>query len=74
VLEKHSDMQDLILLDPPPYGRGPDHETWLFEDHIAALEAIERGLLPALEALHETAGGEHAVLQSLIAISAIFVT
>ena len=26
-----------ILLDPPPYGRGPDKETWLFEDHIAAL-------------------------------------
>jgi 23S rRNA (cytosine1962-C5)-methyltransferase len=26
-----------ILLDPPPYGRGPDGEKWQFEDQIAAL-------------------------------------
>ncbi len=26
-----------ILLDPPPYGRGPDGETWLLQDHVAAL-------------------------------------
>jgi len=26
-----------IVLDPPPYGRGPDGQTWTFEDHIADL-------------------------------------
>lgn len=26
-----------ILLDPPPYGRGPEQQTWLFEERIAAL-------------------------------------
>jgi 23S rRNA (cytosine1962-C5)-methyltransferase len=34
-----------ILLDPPPYGRGPDKETWLFEDHVAALLADCAALL-----------------------------
>jgi 23S rRNA (cytosine1962-C5)-methyltransferase len=28
-----------ILLDPPPYGRGPDNERWVFEERIAALLA-----------------------------------
>jgi 23S rRNA (cytosine1962-C5)-methyltransferase len=26
-----------IVLDPPAYGRGPDGEKWILEDHIAAL-------------------------------------
>lgn len=26
-----------ILLDPPPYGRGPDGEKWVFEDQIVEL-------------------------------------
>jgi 23S rRNA (cytosine1962-C5)-methyltransferase len=26
-----------ILLDPPPYGRGPDNEKWVFEERIAGL-------------------------------------
>lgn len=28
---------DGILLDPPPYGRGPNNETFVFEEHIGAL-------------------------------------
>jgi 23S rRNA (cytosine1962-C5)-methyltransferase len=41
----------VILLDPPHYGRGPKHEVWQFEEHLAAiLEACgelldERALL-----------------------------
>jgi 23S rRNA (cytosine1962-C5)-methyltransferase len=34
-----------ILLDPPPYGRGPERETWVFEDRIAALLEDCRALL-----------------------------
>jgi 23S rRNA (cytosine1962-C5)-methyltransferase len=26
-----------IILDPPAYGRGPDGEKWILEDHIAEL-------------------------------------
>ena len=26
-----------ILLDPPPYGRGPDNQKWVFEERIAEL-------------------------------------
>jgi len=34
-----------ILLDPPPYGRGPDNQRWVFEEQIAGLLAACRGLL-----------------------------
>lgn len=34
-----------ILLDPPPYGRGPEQQTWQFEDRIAALLTDCRALL-----------------------------
>jgi 23S rRNA (cytosine1962-C5)-methyltransferase len=34
-----------IVLDPPPYGRGPGGETWTFEDHIADLLADCAALL-----------------------------
>jgi 23S rRNA (cytosine1962-C5)-methyltransferase len=34
-----------ILLDPPPYGRGPEAQTWLFEERIAALLDDCRSLL-----------------------------
>jgi 23S rRNA (cytosine1962-C5)-methyltransferase len=34
-----------ILLDPPPYGRGPDNERWVFEEQIAELLAACRSLL-----------------------------
>jgi 23S rRNA (cytosine1962-C5)-methyltransferase len=34
-----------ILLDPPPYGRGPDNERWVFEERIAGLLAACGALL-----------------------------
>ncbi len=34
-----------IVLDPPPYGRGPDGQTWTFEEHIADLLADCAALL-----------------------------
>jgi len=34
-----------IVLDPPPYGRGPGGETWTFEEHIADLLADCAALL-----------------------------
>jgi 23S rRNA (cytosine1962-C5)-methyltransferase len=34
-----------ILLDPPPYGRGPDNQKWVFEERIAELLAACRALL-----------------------------
>lgn len=43
-----------ILLDPPPYGRGPDGQKWTFEEGIVELLAACAGLLadgPAFLAL-----------------------
>lgn len=34
-----------ILLDPPPYGRGPDNQRWVFEEQVAGLLAACRELL-----------------------------
>jgi 23S rRNA (cytosine1962-C5)-methyltransferase len=34
-----------ILLDPPPYGRGPDNQRWVFEEQIAELLGACRALL-----------------------------
>lgn len=36
---------NVVLLDPPHYGRGPKGETWQFEDGIAPLIAAARELL-----------------------------
>jgi 23S rRNA (cytosine1962-C5)-methyltransferase len=36
---------NVVLLDPPHYGRGPKGETWQFEDGIAPLMATVRDLL-----------------------------
>lgn len=36
---------NVVLLDPPHYGRGPKGETWQFEDGIAPLVATVRDLL-----------------------------
>lgn len=36
---------EVVLLDPPHYGRGPKGETWQFEDQIAALVAAVKELL-----------------------------
>jgi 23S rRNA (cytosine1962-C5)-methyltransferase len=35
----------VVLLDPPHYGRGPKGETWQFEDGIAPLVATVRELI-----------------------------
>lgn len=36
---------EVVLLDPPHYGRGPKGETWQFEDQVAALVAAVKELL-----------------------------
>lgn len=36
---------DVILLDPPKFGRGPDGEVWKLEEHLPALIADCRRLL-----------------------------
>jgi 23S rRNA (cytosine1962-C5)-methyltransferase len=38
---------DGIILDPPKYGRGPAHEIWKLEEHLAGLIADCRRLLDA---------------------------
>lgn len=42
---KRARTYDGVLLDPPPYGRGPDGEKWQFEDQIVELMALVRQLL-----------------------------
>ncbi len=38
---------DVVLLDPPHFGRGPRGETWQFEDHVAELiDALKELLEP----------------------------
>ncbi len=34
-----------IALDPPAYGRGPDGEKWVLEDHLAELLSLSKELL-----------------------------
>jgi 23S rRNA (cytosine1962-C5)-methyltransferase len=36
-----------IILDPPPYGRGPDGEKWMLVDQLQAMLCQCRELLPA---------------------------
>jgi 23S rRNA (cytosine1962-C5)-methyltransferase len=36
---------EVVLLDPPHYGRGPKGEVWRFEERIAELVEAVRGLL-----------------------------
>lgn len=43
--ERRGQTYDLIVLDPPAYGRGPKGEIWQFFDHIAELAARARALL-----------------------------
>lgn len=38
-----------ILMDPPAYGRGPDGEKWVLEEHIAELMEACSGLLDQKE-------------------------
>jgi len=43
--EKRRSFYDILLLDPPAYGRGPRGEVWQFFDQIAELTARARALL-----------------------------
>ena len=36
---------DIVVLDPPKFGRGPEGELWRLEDHLAPLLADCRRLL-----------------------------
>lgn len=39
---------DGVLLDPPPYGRGPDNQKWTFEEGVAELlDGVHQLLEPA---------------------------
>jgi len=43
--ERRGSSYDIILLDPPAYGRGPKGEVWQFFDNIAELAVRARRLL-----------------------------
>jgi len=43
--ERRGNVYDIILLDPPAYGRGPKGEVWQFFDNIAELAIRARNLL-----------------------------
>lgn len=43
--ERRGKVYDIILLDPPAFGRGPKGEVWQFFDNIAELCARARALL-----------------------------
>src|SRR3954454_4937316 len=45
--ERRGNRYDIVLLDPPPYGRGPKGEVWqLFEDLPALVELCRAVLAP----------------------------
>ena len=37
---------DLIILDPPVFGRGPKGEIWRLEKHLAELAELSKDLFP----------------------------
>jgi 23S rRNA (cytosine1962-C5)-methyltransferase len=44
---RRGERYDVVLLDPPHYGRGPKGEKWQFEEHIAPLiEAVKHLVRP----------------------------
>lgn len=43
--EKRRKNYDLILLDPPTYGRGPQGETWQFFDNLPKMVSLCRAIL-----------------------------
>jgi len=43
--EKRGSIYQGIILDPPAYGRGPDGEKWVIEDHLDEMLAICNRLL-----------------------------
>lgn len=48
---RRGNTYDVVLLDPPHYGRGPKGETWQFEDDVAGLVEAVRELLAARAAV-----------------------
>lgn len=42
---RRGNMYDVIMLDPPAFGRGPEGELWQFEEHLPALLADCAALL-----------------------------
>lgn len=42
---RRGNTYDIILLDPPVYGRGPNGEIWQLFDHLPAMMAACRALL-----------------------------
>ena len=42
---RRGNTYDLIVLDPPKFGRGPKNETWRFEEHLPSLLDHVRDLL-----------------------------
>jgi len=55
---RRASRYDLILLDPPHYGRGPKGEKWQFET----------GIVPLLEAVHDLVAERACVILSTYAI------
>ncbi len=49
---KRGSKYDILVADPPTYGRGPNNETWKFEEHISPLlEGLSRLASPKLSML-----------------------
>jgi 23S rRNA (cytosine1962-C5)-methyltransferase len=42
---KRGNTYNGIIMDPPPYGRGPDGEKWTLEEHLEELVRMSAGLL-----------------------------
>lgn len=43
--ERRGSRYDIVLLDPPAYGRGPKGEVWQLFEHLPAMVDICRGIL-----------------------------
>lgn len=60
---------DVILLDPPKFGRGPEHEVWDLFEHLAALmRDVARLLAPGRSRLVLTA---YAIRASALALDGL---
>jgi len=48
---RRGERYEAILLDPPPFGTGPEHRRWVLEEDLPALLAQLRSLLPSDQGL-----------------------
>lgn len=46
---KRGNSYNGIIMDPPPYGRGPEGEKWTLEDHLNELVSLSKVLLKEKE-------------------------